>query len=220
LDKSAFSSIAAANDKFEKASGILSASDQAICLAQVFDTLPEFEIKVDGFEQDFDIKLLCQPLYFLQRCWSFPLEMECLPIAGVGNFFQVTKGFAFVVVVEIAHVILLGATIETLSSYFAKIDLEYFSKQVPCFGVAQGDAIWVPTGSMAVPIGVKTTCYDHFDLEYVVYPVLDTKRLEKLTLVAKMEVYTILQRGLSRKLKVFKGKNETAIGDWVKLLQE
>ena len=72
---------------------------------------------------------------------------------------------------------------------------------------------------MAVILGVRREVKNATDVvQYIVHPLLDTKRVEHLPHVVKMEIAYHVSKGIARKLKIFAGANEAAFGDWAKTL--
>jgi hypothetical protein len=162
----------------------------------------------------FHVTKAFEPLLFIQQAWAFSASLENLPVAGVGGFLRVFKGFVIVLAVEVATLVDASYGIESIETYLNKFGAAEV-EQLPMFGLREGDAVHIPFGVVPIVIGVDKSENDEFDYaSYCVSYVLDQEAPQYHSPAVRAEVRAHLMKGMGRKSKVFNEENMKALREW------
>ena len=155
----------------------------------------------------------CQPISCVQRAWVFPASSEAFPHAGLGHFLMVLKGMAWVTCVPIENILQQAHTLETLGEYIGEQEPE-FLEQMPSLFVTSGCSVWIPTGFVAVTLGVdwRDDCEYLHTLSIIV---LDKDATKQMSEGLRGEVASILERGVNKKIKIFDGPNKKMLSEYL-----
>ena len=146
-------------------------------------------------------------------------DNETHPAGVLGGFITVHQGYIYFGMVSVAKLLENGGSIESVSKYLeAKGNIQ----DVAIFGVPEGGHVYVPPGTLAIPISVPTQPDEEAKSEpnfssYVFNTILDKKALDHLNSGVRAECSAFLVKSMGKGLEKMwtQPNNATAVKKYI-----